>query len=84
MLITEHDRRADRLRAGEVHQHLRLPATAHGLRVSLPHQGLQWPDPRRALGPTQGRTRHVQMLMRVGYGPESPASPRRAPGRVKL
>ncbi len=84
MLITEHDRRADRLRAGEVLQHLRLPATAHGLRVSLPHQGLQWPALRRALGPTQGRTRHVQMLMRVGYGPESPASPRRAPGRVKL
>ncbi|MGC0400484.1 hypothetical protein RKD27_003128 [Streptomyces sp. SAI-126] len=79
VLITEHDRRADWLRAGQALQHVWLLATAHGLRVSLLHQALEWPDLRRSLSPTPGRTGPVQMLIRLGYGPEGPASPRRAP-----
>ncbi|MFE0727279.1 Acg family FMN-binding oxidoreductase [Streptomyces antibioticus] len=79
VLITEHDRRADWLRAGQALQHVWLLATAHGLRASLLHQGLEWPDLRRSLSPTPGRTSHVQMLIRLGYGPEGTASPRRDP-----
>lgn len=84
VLITQHDRRADWLRAGEALQHVWLLATAHGLRASLLHQGLEWPDLRRALSPTQDRTGHVQMLMRLGYGPDGTASPRRVPGRLMV
>ncbi|MFF8633583.1 Acg family FMN-binding oxidoreductase [Streptomyces pilosus] len=79
VLITEHDRRADWLRAGQALQHVWLLATAHGLRASLLHQALEWPDLRRFLSPKPGRTGHAQMLIRLGYGPEGAASPRRAP-----
>ncbi|MEU9552042.1 nitroreductase family protein [Streptomyces werraensis] len=82
VLITEHDRRADWLRAGQALQHVWLLATAHGLRASLLHQALEWPDLRRCLSPAPGRTGHVQMIIRLGYGPEGAASPRRAPGAV--
>ncbi|MFD7406830.1 Acg family FMN-binding oxidoreductase [Streptomyces sp. NPDC059866] len=82
VLITEHDRRADWLRAGQALQHVWLLATAHGLRASLLHQALEWPDLRRSLSPTPGRTGHAQMLIRLGYGPEGAASPRRAPRAV--
>ncbi|NGO41760.1 Acg family FMN-binding oxidoreductase [Streptomyces ureilyticus] len=79
VLITEHDRRADWLRAGQALQHVWLLATAHGLRASLLNQALEWPDLRSSLSPTPGRTGHAQMLIRLGYGPEGAASPRRAP-----
>ncbi|CAM5566657.1 Acg family FMN-binding oxidoreductase [Streptomyces aurantiogriseus] len=79
VLITEHDRRTDWLRAGQALQHVWLLATAHGLRASLLHQALEWPDLRSSLSPTPGRTDHVQMLIRLGYGPEGAASPRRTP-----
>lgn len=51
----------------------------HGLRASLLHQALEWPDLRSSLSPTPGRTDHVQMLIRLGYGSEGSASPRRTP-----
>ena len=82
VLITEHDRRADWLRAGQALQHVWLLATAQGLRASLLHQALEWPDLRRSLSPTPGRTGQAQMLIRLGYGPEGAESPRRAPGAV--
>ncbi|MDX2530946.1 MULTISPECIES: Acg family FMN-binding oxidoreductase [Streptomyces] len=82
VLITEHDSRADWLRAGQALQHMWLLATAHGLRASLLHQALEWPDLRRSMSPVPGPAGHAQMLIRFGYGPEGPASPRRAPRTV--
>ncbi|MEU5893637.1 hypothetical protein ABZ835_43505 [Streptomyces sp. NPDC047461] len=82
VLITEHDRRADWLRAGQALQHVWLLATAHRVCASLLHQGLEWPDLRSSLSPTPGRTGHVQMLIRFGYGPEGAESPRRVPSMV--
>ncbi|MGA5710486.1 Acg family FMN-binding oxidoreductase [Streptomyces cellulosae] len=82
VLITEHDRRADWLRAGQALQHMWLLATAHGLRASLLHQALEWPDLRRSMSPVPGRTGHAQILIRFGYGPDGPASPRRSPRTV--
>ncbi|GKQ37481.1 hypothetical protein ALMP_40180 [Streptomyces sp. A012304] len=82
VLITEHDRRADWLRAGQALQHVWLLATADGLRASLLHQALEWPDLRRSMSPVPGRTGHAQMLIRFGYGPEGSATPRRAPRTV--
>ncbi|MDX3524889.1 nitroreductase family protein [Streptomyces sp. ID05-39B] len=79
LLSTAHDRRADWLRAGQALEHVLLLATAHGTRASLLHQALEWPDLRAHLGSlTDERCGHPQMVIRLGYGPDGPASPRRA------
>ncbi|MFJ9907638.1 Acg family FMN-binding oxidoreductase [Streptomyces sp. NPDC101152] len=82
LLTTEHDRRSDWLRAGQALEHLLLVATTHGLRASLVHQPMEWPDLRREVSPVPDRTGHAQMLIRLGYGPQGPATPRRAPDQV--
>ncbi|MFE3633551.1 hypothetical protein [Streptomyces sp. NPDC059168] len=82
LLTTEHDRRSDWLRAGQALEHLLLVATAHGVRASLLHQPMEWPDLRRALSPASDLTGHAQMLVRLGHGPEGPATPRRAPDQA--
>ncbi|MGW7528835.1 Acg family FMN-binding oxidoreductase [Streptomyces sp. NPDC054783] len=82
LLATEHDRRSDWLRAGQALEHVLLVATAHGVRASLLHQPMEWADLRRDLNPAPDRTGHAQMLIRLGYGPEGPAGPRRAPEQV--
>ncbi|MGW3132753.1 Acg family FMN-binding oxidoreductase [Streptomyces sp. NPDC001123] len=78
VLSTAHDRRTDWLRAGQALERVLLLATAHGVRTSLLHQALEWPDLRAQLTrvPDNGRV-HAQMLIRLGYGPDGPASPRR-------
>ncbi|MGW3248936.1 Acg family FMN-binding oxidoreductase [Streptomyces sp. NPDC001070] len=76
VLSTAHDRRADWLRAGQALEHVLLVATAHRVRTSLLHQALEWPDLRWALRGTDGGPGHVQMLIRLGYGPQGPASAR--------
>ncbi|MEV5845320.1 nitroreductase family protein [Streptomyces sp. NPDC051985] len=78
VLSTAHDRRTDWLRAGQALERVLLVATAHGVRTSLLHQALEWPELRARLIriPDDGRV-HAQMLIRLGYGPEGPASPRR-------
>jgi hypothetical protein len=82
LLTTEHDRRTDWLRAGQALEHVLLVATAHGLRASLLHQPMEWPDLRLDLSPAPEHTGHAQMLVRLGYGPEGPATPRRTPQAV--
>ncbi|MFI7413486.1 Acg family FMN-binding oxidoreductase [Streptomyces sp. NPDC049627] len=83
LLTTAHDRRADWLRAGQALEHVLLVATALGLRTSLLHQPMEWPDLRRTLSPAPDHTgQHAQMLIRLGHGPEGPATPRRVPRAV--
>ncbi|MFB8760656.1 Acg family FMN-binding oxidoreductase [Streptomyces nigra] len=79
LLSTAHDRRTDWLRAGQALEHVLLLATRHGVRASLLHQAMEWPDLRRALDglPADGPRQYTQMVIRLGYGPEGPASPRR-------
>jgi hypothetical protein len=77
VLSTRHDRRADWLRAGQALENILLTGTVHHLRASLLHQALEWPDIRWALRDPREGAGHVQMLIRLGYGPEGPASPRR-------
>lgn len=78
LLSTGADRPADWLRAGTALQHVLLLLTSHGLRASLMYQALEWPDLRWLLRDpgTSGWSR-PQMLLRVGYGPEGPSTPRR-------
>ncbi|MFI8454708.1 Acg family FMN-binding oxidoreductase [Kitasatospora sp. NPDC085464] len=82
VLATEHDAPRDWLRAGLALEHVLLAATVHGVRASLLHQAMEWPylrwearDPHRGPG-------HVQILIRLGYGPEGAPTPRLAPGEV--
>jgi hypothetical protein len=77
VLSTAHDRRTDWLRAGQALERILLVATANGVRASLLHQGLEWPDLREQLAPSaDARPSHTQMVIRLGYGPEGHTSPR--------
>ncbi|MEU0644949.1 Acg family FMN-binding oxidoreductase [Streptomyces umbrinus] len=78
LLSTDHDRRIDWLRAGQALERVLLVATTLGLRTSLLHQAMEWPDLRRELAPSPDRTGHAQMLIRLGCGTVGPATPRRA------
>ncbi|MEU5293051.1 Acg family FMN-binding oxidoreductase [Streptomyces umbrinus] len=83
VLSTRHDTRADWLRAGQALERVLLTATAHGLRASLLHQALEWPDLREQLVPwPSDRRDHAQMVIRLGYGPQGPSSPRRGASRT--
>ncbi|WP_435616115.1 Acg family FMN-binding oxidoreductase [Streptomyces coelicoflavus] len=79
LLSTAHDRRTDWLRAGQALEQVLLLATRRGVRASLLHQAMEWPDLRRVLDglPADGPRVYTQMVIRLGYGPEGPASPRR-------
>ena len=74
-----HDRRTDWPRAGQALDRVLLLATRRAVRASLLHQAMEWPDLRRALDglPVDGPRGHTQMVLRLGYGPRGPASPRR-------
>ncbi|MFI0776575.1 hypothetical protein [Streptomyces sp. NPDC021212] len=79
VLTTAHDRRADWLRAGQALEHVLLLATAHGVRASLLHQALEWPDLRWALSDGRRAPGHVQMLIRLAPGVSGPAAERPTP-----
>ncbi len=76
VLSTRRDTPADWLRAGQALEHALLVATVHGVRASLLHQAAEWDDLRWALRDPRGAFQEVQMLIRFGFGPEGPATPR--------
>ncbi|NBM21139.1 Acg family FMN-binding oxidoreductase [Streptomyces sp. GC420] len=76
VLTTRHDRRVDWLQAGQAMEHALLLATARGVRASMLHQALEWPDLRWALSDPRQEAGHTQMLLRIGFGPEGGATPR--------
>ncbi|MEV8558389.1 hypothetical protein AB0478_18445 [Streptomyces sp. NPDC051917] len=75
LLWTSHDRPEDWLRAGQALQHVLLTATMHGVRTSLLHQAMEWPDLRAACSLGHQRC-HPQVLIRYGYGPDGGRTPR--------
>ncbi|TDT97380.1 nitroreductase family protein [Streptomyces sp. 846.5] len=83
LLSTAADRPADWLRAGMALEHVLLLLTAHGLRASLLYQALEWQDLRWLLrDPGSSGAGSPQMVLRVGYGPEGPVTPRRPVAEV--
>lgn len=76
VLLTGNDEPADWLRAGQALEHVLLLATARGLRASLLHQALEWTDLRWSLRDPRHGPANIQMLIRLGYGPEGAATPR--------
>ncbi|MEU6577564.1 nitroreductase [Streptomyces sp. NPDC046805] len=77
LLGTAHDEPADWLRAGQALEHVLLLATLHGLVASMTSQPLEWPELRWVARDPVSAMAHVQMILRLGYGPEGHPSPRR-------
>ncbi|WP_416985446.1 Acg family FMN-binding oxidoreductase [Streptomyces sp. T028] len=75
LLWTPYDRREDWLRAGQALQRVLLTATAHGVRTSMLHQTMEWPDLREAMAGSRQRC-SPQLLIRFGYGPDGARTPR--------
>ncbi|MER5355959.1 hypothetical protein ABT093_37275 [Kitasatospora sp. NPDC002551] len=76
-LSTAGDGPADWLRTGQALERIWLLLTVHGLRLTVWHQAVEWPDLRwRLRDPAEGPG-HVQLVLRVGYGPPGAATPRR-------
>ncbi|MFF4820589.1 Acg family FMN-binding oxidoreductase [Kitasatospora sp. NPDC001309] len=76
-LTTPGDGPLDWLRAGQALERVWLLATVHGVRLTVWHQALEWPDLRWALRDPADGPAHVQLVLRIGYGPPGAATPRR-------
>ncbi|MFH7597901.1 nitroreductase family protein [Streptomyces racemochromogenes] len=77
LLGTADDTAADWLRAGQALERVLLQATADGLATSMTSQPLEWPELRWAVRDPLVSLGHVQMVLRLGYGPAGAATPRR-------
>ncbi|WP_256726023.1 nitroreductase family protein [Streptomyces sp. IMTB 2501] len=77
LLGTARDEPTDWLCAGQALERVLLQATADGLVTSLTSQPLEWREIRWAVRDPVSAMAHVQMVIRLGYGPEGHASPRR-------
>ncbi|GLV82155.1 nitroreductase [Streptomyces lavendulae subsp. lavendulae] len=77
LLGTPGDTRADWLLAGQALERVLLRATADGLATSMTSQPLEWPELRWTVRDPLASTGHVQMVLRLGYGPAGSATPRR-------
>lgn len=77
LLGTAQDLPADWLRAGQALERVLLQATVAGLVASVTSQPLEWPETRWAVRDPVSSMAHVQMIIRLGYGPAGETSPRR-------
>ncbi|GAA1345562.1 nitroreductase [Streptomyces sanglieri] len=77
LLSTPGDRPTDWLRAGQALERVLLTATLHQVSTSFATQPLEWPDLRWILRDPVFGTGHPQMIIRLGYGPNGPRTPRR-------
>lgn len=77
--------RADRdhwIRVGQACQRFALAATGLGLKVAFVNQPVEVARLRADLAAVVGETRRPDLVMRFGYGPTLPYSPRRPPATV--
>ncbi|MFE6774611.1 Acg family FMN-binding oxidoreductase [Streptomyces sp. NPDC057702] len=82
LLGTERDRPLDWLRAGQALERVLLQATLDGLATSLTSHPLEWPDLRWAARDPLSAMGQVHMVLRLGYGPPGPSTPRRPVAEV--
>ncbi|MFF7646084.1 Acg family FMN-binding oxidoreductase [Streptomyces canus] len=78
LLSTHGDGPADWLRAGQALERVLLEATLADLATSLTSHALEDRDLRLLTRDPGSGTGQVQMVLRLGYGPRGPATPRRA------
>jgi nitroreductase len=74
---TPHDDRSAWVRTGMALERVWLLATQHGLRASVLHQAVEWPDTRWQLRDPETGPGYVQIVLRLGFGPPGVATPRR-------
>ncbi|MBO8190521.1 nitroreductase family protein [Streptomyces oryzae] len=77
LLGTEGDLPEDWLRAGQAMERVLLLATLEGLATSLTSHALEWTDLRWLVRDPTTAMGYVQMVLRLGYGPQGQATPRR-------
>ncbi|MEU5371537.1 nitroreductase family protein [Streptomyces sp. NPDC005951] len=77
LLGTRSDLAADWLRAGQAMERILLQATLDGLATSVISQPLEWPELRHLTRDPNSTMGFVQMIIRFGYGPSGPETPRR-------
>ncbi|MFJ4205553.1 Acg family FMN-binding oxidoreductase [Streptomyces sviceus] len=78
LLTTPGDSPADWLRAGQALERVLLEATLADLATSLTSHALEDRELRLLARDPGSGTGQVQMVLRLGYGPRGPATPRRA------
>lgn len=76
VLLTRHDTPDDWLAAGQALERVLLLATAEGLVASMLHQPLEWHDLRWEVRDPELGPGYPQMVLRLGYGPQGPATSR--------
>jgi nitroreductase len=77
LLGTVHDHPEDWLRAGQAMERILLRATLDGLATSLTSHALERHDLRELAGDPGSALGFVPMVLRLGYGPLGPVTPRR-------
>ncbi|WP_406054688.1 Acg family FMN-binding oxidoreductase [Kribbella sp. NBC_00889] len=77
VLSTRYDGPAEWLRAGQALERVLLEATAHGVSTSLLNQVIEHEDLRRELDDPLDPELRPQSVIRFGYGPPVPPTPRR-------
>ena len=77
VLSTRRDEPADWIVAGQALQHVLLTATMHELSVSLLNQPLEHPELRWLARDPTAPSGIPQAILRFGYGPKVPPTPRR-------
>jgi nitroreductase len=77
VLTTAGDEVPDWLRAGQALQRVLLTATSRGLSTSFLYQSIELHDMRRESAPAWPWNENPQMVIRLGYGKDIAATPRR-------
>jgi nitroreductase len=77
VLTTASDEVPDWLRAGQALQRVLLTATSRGLSTSFLYQSIELHDMRRESAPAWPWNENPQMVIRLGYGKDIAATPRR-------
>ena len=77
VLSTMHDQRADWVRAGMALERALLVLTRAGVSASFMNQPVELPDVRWLLRSPLTGVGQAQMVLRIGYGPPVPPTPRR-------
>jgi len=77
VLGSDGDREVDWVNTGQALAHVLLRATADGLSASFLNQPVELPGLRARLQDAIGKSGHPQLVLRMGYGAEVGATPRR-------
>ena len=78
VLATRYDGPIEWLRAGQALERVLLPATARGISVSMLNQAIEHEGLRLQLNDPLGPWQRPQAVIRFGYGPSVPPTPRRS------